>query len=660
MTPLAPLGRVALGHAEAMYRMLVNDRDGALEAVEQALAVARGKGVKQHVGELRAIAAAACLGVGDTRAAGKWLDAALSEELPRLRRFDLCLYHYVAGWHAQLVGDPVAAYQQQKQAFRLSTEVGIPFYEVICRLAMVPIVADHDEQKCGVHLRKVHALTRNINSHLLAFMALLPWADIALTHGRRQSGLNSLAYAFGLGREHGYYHVIGWLPEMMARLCVTALEEGIEVEYARALIRRRGLQPEVPPYHLEEWPWPLRIRTLGTFVIETEPRGQGGGSRKQGKPIELLKVLIALGGKNVRAEHLASALWPHVDGDYAYRSLNTTLHRLRKLLGGDDMLTLVDGRLGLDPRRCLLDTWALERIVEELAVTLQQPVSSDTGELLERLERALFVTYGGEFLAGEEGSPHFLASQERLRARFVQGVSGIARHHAKAGHFDDAVGCLEKGLQAAPASEPLYRELRSSNAARRRCIPRASRGLRKRPRSCSMTGRSRVDQTPEAIEDDPPLERERGRASGRHADRRRRRGVCPRRRRVQLPQLRGGRARRRGARRAAHLSDAAPRDPGGATALRRQRPVRALQVPRGPRHLVRVRCGALPGAPRAGHRWAIHGTGRVPGARAGLRPRQPGRLRRLGYAEVARAPVVPHPLIHVAGDALLMVKALQV
>ncbi len=458
MTPLAPLGRVALGHAEAMYRMLVNDRDGALEAVEQALAVARGRGVKQHVGELRAIAAAACLGVGDTRAAGKWLDA-LSEELPRLRRFDLCLYHYVAGWHAQLVGDPVAAYQQQKQAFRLSTEVGIPFYEVICRLAMVPIVADHDEQKCGVHLRKVHALTRNINSHLLAFMALLPWADIALTHGRRQSGLNSLAYAFGLGREHGYYHVIGWLPEMMARLCVTALEEGIEVEYARALIRRRGLQPEVPPYHLEEWPWPLRIRTLGTFVIETEPHGQGGGSRKQGKPIELLKVLIALGGRNVRAEQLASALWPHVDGDYAYRSLNTTLHRLRKLLGGDDMLTLVDGRLGLDPRRCLLDTWALERIVEELAVTLQQPVSSDTGELLERLERALFVTYGGEFLAGEEGSPHFLASQERLRARFVQGVSGIARHHAKAGQFDDAVGCLEKGLQAAPASEPLYREL---------------------------------------------------------------------------------------------------------------------------------------------------------------------------------------------------------
>lgn len=32
---------------------------------------------------------------------------------------------------------------------------------------------------------------------------------------------------------------------------------------------------------------------------------------------------------------------------------------------------------------------------------------------------------------------------------------------------------------------------------------------------------------------------------------------------------------------------------------------------------------------------------------------------RLGYREVAREPVVPHPLIHVTGDANLMVKPLR-
>ncbi|RLA34328.1 MAG: hypothetical protein DRR03_06735, partial [Gammaproteobacteria bacterium] len=455
---VAPLGAVALGHAEAMYRMLVNDRDGALEEVHQALAVASASGVQQYTGELRAIAAAACLAAGDLGAASTWLDE-LQDELHRLRRFDLCLYYYVAGWHAQLQGDPVTAYQQQKQALRLSTEVGIPFYEVICRLAMAPIIAPHDEHKCGAHLRKVHALTRNINSHLLAFMALLPWADIALAHGRRQSGLNSLRYAFSLGREHGYYHVLGWQPEMMSRLCQTALEEGIEEEYAQALVRRRGLRPAIPPYHLESWPWPLRIRTLGTFVIETEQASAVGEGKKQNRPTNLLKTLIALGGHEVRAEQVAEAMWPHVEGDYAYRSLNTTLHRLRKLLGDDGMVLLRDGRLSLDPDRCWLDTWALGQVVSELDLVLSRPSSvvgdDATGPLVEQL----FTLYRGGFLAGDDGSPQYLACREQWRARFIRCVTRLAAHHDTREQADEAVRCLERAIEVEPASEVLYRDL---------------------------------------------------------------------------------------------------------------------------------------------------------------------------------------------------------
>ena len=457
-TPPTPLGAVALGHAEAMYCMLVNDRDGALAAVEAALAVAASSGVLQHVGDLRAIAAAACLGDADLAAAAAWLEQ-LQRELPRLRRFDQCLYHYVAGWHAHLADDPVTAYQQQKQALRLSTEVGIPFYEVICRLAMAPIVADHDEQKCGVHLRKVHALTRHINSHLLAFMALLPWADIALTHGRRQSGLNSLGYAFGLGREHGYFHVLGWDPEMMARLCVTALEEDVEAEYARALVRRRGLIPRVPPYHLEAWPWPLRLRTLGTFAVDAEGAEAEGKGRKQGRPTDLLKVLVALGGRDVRAEQVAEALWPHVDGDYAYRSLTTALHRLRKLLGDEEMVQLADGRLSLDPQRCWLDTWALGQVATDLDAVLRQPPGAGTVRALGHLEERLFALYAGPFLAGESSSPHYLACREKQRARFVQATTRLAAHHAEHATTEEALRCLERAIEVEPTSESLYRDL---------------------------------------------------------------------------------------------------------------------------------------------------------------------------------------------------------
>ncbi|HEY5718829.1 MAG TPA: hypothetical protein VIW02_00460, partial [Gammaproteobacteria bacterium] len=281
---IPPLGTVALDHAEAMYRMLVNDRDGALAAVAHGLETAAASGIQLHKHQLRAIAAAAHLGNGELDAAASELEL-LNRELRQLRRFDLCVYHYVAGWYAQLRHDAVAAYQEFKQSLRLASEVGIPFYEVICRLGLARLAAAQDERVCASHLTKVHALTRNINSHLLAFMALLPYVEIALEHGRRQSALNSLRYAFGLGREHGYYHLLGWDPELMARLCVVALEEGIEPGYAQALVRRRGLFPESPPYHLEAWPWPFRVRTLGGFEVSREGQALAGEGKAQRRPL---------------------------------------------------------------------------------------------------------------------------------------------------------------------------------------------------------------------------------------------------------------------------------------------------------------------------------------------------------------------------------------
>ncbi|MEK7699811.1 MAG: hypothetical protein AAB332_05350, partial [Planctomycetota bacterium] len=44
----------------------------------------------------------------------------------------------------------------------------------------------------------------------------------------------------------------------MARLCVEALEAGIETEYVRNLIRKRDLIPDSPPLGCENWPWPLK------------------------------------------------------------------------------------------------------------------------------------------------------------------------------------------------------------------------------------------------------------------------------------------------------------------------------------------------------------------------------------------------------------------
>ena len=96
-----------------------------------------------------------------------------------------------------------------------------------------------------------------------------------LIKGKKISGLILLRKSFALGREKGYFGAWGPLPSGMAKLCIKALQAGIEVEYTQELIRRLHLIPDQSSIHLENWPWPLKIFTLGRFELlkdgETNP-----------------------------------------------------------------------------------------------------------------------------------------------------------------------------------------------------------------------------------------------------------------------------------------------------------------------------------------------------------------------------------------------------
>ena len=77
----------------------------------------------------------------------------------------------------------------------------------------------------------------------------------------------ALPIAMALGRERGYVNSHVWIPAVMAGLCARALEAGIEVDYVRGLVQKRGLVPESPPVEAEAWPWPIKIFTLGRFQL---------------------------------------------------------------------------------------------------------------------------------------------------------------------------------------------------------------------------------------------------------------------------------------------------------------------------------------------------------------------------------------------------------
>src|SRR5262249_32855456 len=140
-----------------------------------------------------------------------------------------------------------------------------------------------------------------------------------------------------------------------------ALEAGIEVDYVKMLLEKRWLPLPDDAYHIDAWPWPVKIYTLGEFrlLIDDEPL-----AKKRKAPhrlLDFLKILIALGGVNVPAARMMDSLWPESDGSTAKENLDKTLQRLRRLLGHEDILPVRQARISLNPELCWVDAWAFEK-----------------------------------------------------------------------------------------------------------------------------------------------------------------------------------------------------------------------------------------------------------------------------------------------------------
>jgi DNA-binding SARP family transcriptional activator len=170
--------------------------------------------------------------------------------------------------------------------------------------------------------------------------------------------------------------------------------------------------------------------------------------------MEMLKVLLAHGGQDVRADQIADALWPHVDADYAHKSFTATLHRLRRLLGEDDAVLLRDSRLSLNAALVWVDGWALEQVCAAIDEALRTP----NAELRALADEALAL-YRGPFLPDESEQPGYIACREQVRMRLLRCLARVARRWEDAGHPEAAADCYLRCIEADPLFEAPYRNL---------------------------------------------------------------------------------------------------------------------------------------------------------------------------------------------------------
>ena len=373
-------------------------------------------------------------------------------------------YHYLETLHALLQKNPQSALRHIKTSSLAVSELNSHLAEAFNYISISRILIELGEfENAESWLKKAAALTEELDSGFLMFNLLLTRTELDYTLKNDIAGLNALSQAMIIGRDKNYINTEWWNPDVICDLCIKALENNIQVDYVQKLIIKSKLFPDDPPLHLDNWPWKVRLYTLGRFSILIDGKPATINGKGKNRQIELLKALIAKGGREVSEALLCEALWPDAEGDNAHSSYTSTLSRLRKLTG-NDTLQVNNGLLSLNDHLCWLDIWAYKRCLGKLESALAHPETLKLPDL-EKKQRRLFSLYHGLFMEKEPQMGCMLPERERLQTMLLRIIKQMIRFYSSRGQCEKVINLYEKALELDPLSEEYYRGLMLCHAA---------------------------------------------------------------------------------------------------------------------------------------------------------------------------------------------------
>jgi LuxR family transcriptional regulator, maltose regulon positive regulatory protein len=450
--------RIAAALAIGRLEWLTGDFVSARATLEGGLGLARSSGVSLFTHRVLGEAALATLSESNRASARRWLSELRRETSPQ-RRGDSASYRLLVGWDALLAGDVSRAIGEHEAAVTAARECGMPALECLAHLFAAQALDSARTPGAAVHLAVASDIAQQMDSAILTFTAQLIEAHLAVGRGDEGRAIQALAQALPIGRDRRYINTWMWRPAAMAELVTRALDTDLEVEYVRQLIRQRRLEPSEPPVHLETWPWPVKVFTLGRFQVLIDERAVRFPGKVQKKPLALLQALVALGGRHVPEAQLAESLWPDSDGDAAHRALSVTVHRLRRLLGYEAAILRRDSHIGLAPSLCWVDVWAVEQTLAlaEAAIA-RSPVRDHEWVASIRWTDRAVALYRGEFL-GDLRLPWASGVGVRLRDHLLRQLRRIGRVWEAIEDWEAAAECYERAITINGGAEDAYRRL---------------------------------------------------------------------------------------------------------------------------------------------------------------------------------------------------------
>jgi LuxR family transcriptional regulator, maltose regulon positive regulatory protein len=188
----------------------------------------------------------------------------------------------------------------------------------------------------------------------------------------------------------------------------------------------------------------VKVETLGSFTVLLDDAPVEFGRKVPKKPLQLLKALIALGGRGYR-RGLADILWPDEQGGAAHTACGTTLTRLIMLAGDVWAIVQVGGCRTIDRNHVWVDGLEFESLLNDARCGARPDVD-------ECVQTAI-AYYRGSFLGDEPDAPWAVSARERLRVKFVGAASAPAKRQEKSGELASAVELYRRHIEVDELTE---------------------------------------------------------------------------------------------------------------------------------------------------------------------------------------------------------------
>lgn len=325
--------------------------------------------------------------------------------------------YQISSWMAAQKENITLAYQYSQKAIALCADVQSPIPEVLMRLhaAYILNLQNPGSPKIQQHLNFVNHTAERIGWSYLKWLLLLTQAQIELSQAPQVPVLKTLREALRVGKAKGFLNLLlFWKPGELSRILTRALEAKIEPEYVQQLIQANKLMALKASQAQVVWPWRIRIHTFGKFALLINRSHPSFKKKVPQRPLALLKILIAMGGRGIPVETLADELWPDGEGDMAYRALVTTISRLRKLLQMPEAILLREGKLSINEQYCWIDTWAFDDLANQAEHSNSQ---RDPMPAIQLAQQALDL-YHGPFLSNDLEFPRYTLARDHFARKY--------------------------------------------------------------------------------------------------------------------------------------------------------------------------------------------------------------------------------------------------